>query len=110
MDFPISEITAARALLLDPTPENLSSAGSKLEAVASFLIAAKQSLETGQKGDHSLPVFLTELKGEMARIRSLLTGAAAFFNGLNGLDHASIYQRSGFLATETRRNRTLGQL
>jgi hypothetical protein len=110
VEFPNSELKEARMLLLNPTAANLSSAAGKLESVASFLIAAKRLVESGQPRDQRYEAFLIELKGEMARIGSLLRGAAIFFNGLNCLNHASVYQQSGFLTTGTRSSRTLAQL
>jgi hypothetical protein len=110
VEFSNSEIKEVRVLLLDPTPENLSTAAGKLESVASVLVSAKRLVETDRQPDQPLEIFLTELKGEMARIRSLLGGAATFFNGLNSLRDASVYQQNGFLTAETRRNRTLASL
>lgn len=108
MEFP--DVQEIRKLLLNPDSATISVANRKLESLASFVLSAKNSLESGKACDPSLRIFLTDLRLEMARIRNLLEGAAKFFNGLNSLRYTAAYQRNGLLSPELPGRRTLAQL
>jgi hypothetical protein len=108
VQFP--DVEEIRNLLKTPTAENVSAAIVKLDALASFVAAAKQSFESGEPFDPSLPAFLADLRQETARIRHLLESAAKFFNGLNALAEATGYQRDGLLSPQSPGRRTLAQL
>ncbi len=72
----------ARALLIDPNPENLGECRSRVDEAVNVLRQLQSGLPSGDlKRDSSLRAPLGELRAEIARLHILLDSAAAFHTG-----------------------------
>lgn len=72
----------ARALLVDPTPDNLNECRRRVDEAVNVLRQLQTNLPSGDlKHDSSLRAPLGELRSEIARLHVLLDSAAAFHTG-----------------------------
>ena len=75
-------VRQARAQLTSPTPENLDECRRRLDEAVNLLRRLQTTLPSGDfRRDSSLRAPLGELRSEIARLNTLLDGAAAFHTG-----------------------------
>lgn len=106
----LSGIDEAQRLLLAPTPDNIASATSELEAVALELCEIKVELERGGRAPADLRTDLFRLTQANVRVRRLLRNAATVFGTLRSFEAQAQYGRTGLLEGCSPQNRKLAEL